>query len=296
MVPGSAFFSPQATGPATGQLTVGTTAALCAAPPAAIDLTATGTAPVASYPTAAIDFTGAAGVQCGGAASGQQRVTVTNNGTAPLTLSGVASMNHHFTIVSSQSPIDPGKSGDIVIQVPAPVLQSSGSYDVSGGTFNDFLVFTTNELGNPTHSVPVNVTVTGANLEFVDGAGAPLAMPIVLTGCKLDTPATFNVKNTGNSPVVVQGSGGYPYVVGEAYFGGAFGNGQLVNGGATAANQDSVGPLYAGSCTIANNPVPFAIQGPPGPAPVPPIVCVTLPGLEVQGAVTKVNGDCAYCT
>jgi hypothetical protein len=222
---------------------------------------------VASYPTTPIDFSGAAGVQCGGPASSPKPVTITNNGTAPLTLSNVASMNHHFAIVSAPATIAPGQSGDIMIRVPAPVQQPSGSYDASGGDFNDFLVFTTDELGNPTHSVPVNVTVTGANLEFVDGAGAALAMPVAVSGCKLDTPATFNVKNTGNSPVVVKGSGGYPYVVGLAYFGGAFGNGQLVNGGATAANSDSVGPLSTpGAVPIAAR-CPSPSRAPPGRRP-----------------------------
>jgi hypothetical protein len=151
-VPGVAGFTPTQGGMVTGTLSVTTTVAQCAPPPMAVALSATGEIPVASFSNDTLDV---AYLFC--QANQQATLTITNNGNDALTISNVGSGNVNgntgqpaaFVVESAVTSIPPGQSGTIVIGPTDP----GGS---ESGTFLDTLLFTTNEPGSPSHSVPVS--------------------------------------------------------------------------------------------------------------------------------------------
>jgi hypothetical protein len=181
---GNATFTPAASGAVSGSLSIGTTAVRCAPLPGAATLTGTGVGPVATYATTAL----ALAVTCGGAASSTASLLVTNGTAYPLTLTAT-SQNAFFNVLTPSLTIPASSSGSISIQAPAVAIGSKAA-----GAYADNLRFTTNEFGNPTHSVAVNVTVNGANLSF-SGASS-----FDFTSCPERTP--FTVQNTGNAGVV----------------------------------------------------------------------------------------------
>jgi len=189
---GNATFSPTALGGANGSVTVGTNVVQCGTPPAAVALTATGTGPIAGVPTTGPSMT----VTCGGAASGQQNIAIANNGTAQLVISAAVSNLKSFSVVSVPASIAPGTSGNIVVEVAAPVLGTT-----LAGVTNDTLQITTNELaGTNTHSVPVTVTVNGANLYLVDSNNT-IESEVLFTTC--GETLSYGFENTGNQPAVL---------------------------------------------------------------------------------------------
>jgi len=190
---GNVTFVPSSNGADNGSLTVTTTEALCAATPAAITVTATGAVPTATYVSTAIPI----GSTCGGGAGTTGSLTITNSGDSPLTISNVASQSGYFTFTTPGS-IPAGSKGAIAITAAAiPV----GSGPTGGSTLNDTLSFTTNEVGSPTHSVPVSVAVSGANLAFSTGNTATM----------LNCGSTnYSVTNTGNLDGYIIAGGTYP--------------------------------------------------------------------------------------
>jgi hypothetical protein len=142
-VPGVAGITPTEGGMVTGSLSVTTTVAQCAPPPAAVVLSATANIPIASYSNAQLQI-GTEG-ECG---SSPVTLTITNNGDQPLTLSNVASVNGFFVVQSASTTIAPGMNGTIVIDLNFEDDSCNDNFDT--------LVFTTNEPGNPTHSVSVD--------------------------------------------------------------------------------------------------------------------------------------------
>jgi hypothetical protein len=190
---GNVTFDPSSNGADDGTLTVTTTEPLCSATPPAINLTATGAVPVAAYPTTAV----AVASTCGGGAGTSGGVVVTNNGDSPLTISGVTSAKGYFTFTTPASIAGGGGTGTIGVTAAAIAV---GAGPLGGSTLNDTLSFTTNEIGSPTHTVPVTVAVSGANLAFSTGNTAT-------TGCN---DVTYSVTNTGNMPGYVTATGTYP--------------------------------------------------------------------------------------
>jgi hypothetical protein len=134
-------------------------------------------------------------VTCGGAASQTQTITIANSGTAALVISNAASVNKTFTVVSVPASIAPNSTGDIVVQVPAPVVGTT-----LAGNYSDKIQFTTNELGTPTHTVPVSVTVNGANIYLVDANDA-VESQVSFTSCGQTLSYAF--ENTGNQGATV---------------------------------------------------------------------------------------------
>jgi hypothetical protein len=181
--PGNATFVPQGPGAVTGSLGVSTTTALCAPLPPALSLSATGVGPAATYATAAL----ALAVTCGGAASGTTSLLVTNGTAFPLTLTA-SSQNGDFDVLTPTVSIPANSRGNITIQAPAVATGSKAQ-----GTYADNLLFTTNEYGSPTHAVPVNVTLTGANLSF--------AGPASFTFDSCPASSAYTIENTGNVTV-----------------------------------------------------------------------------------------------
>jgi hypothetical protein len=300
--PGQVTFTPLARGMVKGSLTVSTTANLCSAPPAAIQLSATGTGPVAGTTTMAVAFTGANSVSCGGGASGTQTVTISNSGDASLVVSGIASKGGTFTASPSTLTIAPGSSGDITLQVPAPVKNANGAYDVSGGTSTDALVYSTNEFGPHSYSIPVTVTVNGANLQFVDAAGNPLALPLQNNLCPSSgSHVGYGVYNSGNVTVGIIVPAPYPQepvqFTQSENFGGAFKTATAVMAGQKVF--DTVNTHYSNLYTtisntcVATDSVAFTMTRVGNSFPP---VCQPLPALTIDDTITfDANGSCNYC-
>jgi hypothetical protein len=185
---GNATYSPQSLGDTSGSLTVSTTAVQCGTPLGAVTLSADGTSPVATY--SATPLTPSA--TCGSGAGAQVSLTVSNTTTTgnTLDLSNVKSVNGDFTVVSFPATIAAGSKGAIVIEVN-PVIGTTAA-----GSYTDTLEFTTNELGNPTHSVTVDVTVNGANFIFSAGGTQDI------TTCGVTTPS-YTIENTGNMAATI---------------------------------------------------------------------------------------------
>jgi len=185
--PGNATFTPTAPGTVPGSLQIGTTAAaLCAQVPAAVSLSATGVGPVATYSSATIPLS----VTCGGGASNQPSFTITNNTAYPLTVAARSQSGLFGFVGSSNITIPANSSGSITIQAPAAVVGTSVA-----GTYSDNLLFQTNEFGNPTHSVPVSLTVNGANFAVVPSSFNNVNQCF--------SPQSFTINNTGNATATI---------------------------------------------------------------------------------------------
>jgi hypothetical protein len=217
---GNATFAPTALGPANGSLLVSTTAAQCGPAPASIALKATATGPLAAVPGTTVAFA----VTCGGGVSKSQGVTITNNGTAPLTFSNVITTGR-VKVVSVPASIAPGASGSIVLQANAATIGT----DKGGTTYADTLSFTTNELGTPKRTVPLSVKVSGANLGFVDANGKAITS-MTITACSTAYP--YGVHNSGDLAATVTATSA-PTQTGSGY---ATFNSQFSQGVSVAAN------------------------------------------------------------
>ncbi len=231
---GTASFTSTSNATVGGSVKVSTTQAMCAAPPGVVSLTATGAVPVATFPTGTI----ALAATCGNGATSQATLLVQNTGNAPLTLVGVKSVNGTFTVTSAPASIPAQSQGSIVVQAAA-----IGTGIAGGSSRADSLAFTTNEVGNPTRTVPVSVAVSGANLSFVGGN------QVAVTSCAL-TP--YTVTNTGNMPANVTGDPPYPSdASNNFYFGNlAFSQSVVLNAGTSV--QDGVG--YGAVCQNQTSP------------------------------------------
>jgi hypothetical protein len=126
-------------------------------------------------------------------------LTITNNTAYPLTAQG-SSQNGLFTFTSASSITVPANSsGSFSVQAPAVAIGGKAS-----GTYADALLFKTNEFGTPTHSVPVQLTVSGANLSFTAGAN------LSFSACQTTQP--YTIHNSGNmAATVTEPNPGNPY-------------------------------------------------------------------------------------
>jgi hypothetical protein len=182
---GNATFNPPGPGGTGGSLAVGTTAVVCSPLPPPVSLSATGVGPVATFAATPL----ALGVTCGGTASAPVSLTVTNNTAYTLTLTA-SSQNGSFSVLTPSVSIPASSKGVIQIQLPAVAIGA-----MAAGSSTDNLLFTTNEFGAPTHSVPVDLTVTGANLSF-SGAST-----FTFNSCPAQS--TYTIQNTGNADATV---------------------------------------------------------------------------------------------
>lgn len=236
---GNAVFTPSTPGPASGTMTISTSDVLCSPPLGAVTLSANALVPIASYSGAPISVP----VVCGQGASALQSVAITNNGNTPLTLSNVASQNGRLTISSVPQPIAPGQTGYISFVANAATIGT----DPGGSVYSDAIVFTTNELGAPMHSVPVQISIDGANLEFLDG-NSVATNTIEITSC--GGAVTYQILNTGNVTVYAEAQAGSGYGYGyDVTFGGTF-CGQCIMGGLGAPPPPSAGIVSNGAVAI----------------------------------------------
>jgi hypothetical protein len=250
-VPGTASFTP-ANGAGTTTLTVSTTAILCA-PTAPLTLTGTGESPDALVSGGPFRLR----TTCG-ATGNQQTLTITNSGSSPLTFSGVNSTTGYAQIVSSSAGVSiaPGDTGTIVIQARPPVIGTDAA-----GTYGDTITFTTNELGNPTHSVPVTVTIHGVNLSASPN-------PVDFSSC---FNQSYTVTNTGDQDAFITAEEPYPYDYSGISFDGIF-SGSGVDLGAGSGVSENI--YSEEQCSEDQTyDVVFDVSG---------NVCIPLPVLEID--------------
>lgn len=137
---------------------------------------------------------------CGVAVPATTDVTVMNTGTQDLVIAS-ASASGGFTVTTATPiTITPGASAALTVRPPASVIGT----DVGGSTKTGVLSFVTNETGAPTRTVALEVTVDGANLALVDGAGAPLASVMFTATSSCPSTQEISIRNTGNSGATVQ--------------------------------------------------------------------------------------------
>jgi hypothetical protein len=276
-VSGNAIFSPMAPGPATGALYVWTAQVLCA-PASQITLTAQGAYAVASFSSQPVTFA----VTCGDPATPPGSLLIQNTGGSDLTITNVISALGRITITKTPGTIPAGQSGSISFTVNAPVIGTD-----KAGTYKDSLSFTTNEFGNPSYAIEVDVTVKGANLAFVDGTGSPITQ-VMASGPACSTPSftPYGVANTGNVDVTVSVDPNDPYPAaaherfGEPDGGPAtFLSPQLVAAGAPPV-YDSVAPRSNTTLCTGSDSFSFVVGGAADAASPP--VCQGLPSLVVD--------------
>lgn len=263
-VPGTVSYKPVDTSTASTTLTVTTTAALCA-DITPVSVTGQGEAPDATFPGGPYTVE----ATCAGTKTPLQAFTIVNNGSTPLQLSNVGSKLGHVQVLSYPiAPIPPGGNGQITFQAKDPVIGTD-----LANTYSDGVSFTTNEVGNPTHTVPVTVIIHGANLAFTT------ADPFSLQ-CYQDT---YGVRNTGDmdATVLVSKSTPYPYGGsggGAIEFDGVFTSpGQLV---AHAGGVVSENIFYNGGTCSESDTLTFANA--PGSH-----VCKGLPTFKVNAKLTQ---------
>jgi hypothetical protein len=201
--PGNVTFSPPSasTTLASGTISVKSSGDVCV-PAAPVTVTAQPEVAVAVFSTATVQLAstcpnGGTGANTTGNAS----LSITNNGDAPLAITGVTSSTPYVTAQGPSAGIAAGTSGSISMQTNVPANTPSGTYT---GT----LSFTTNELGSPPHTVPLSVAVHGANLVFVDVNGNALPNATInfsSGGCGSGAIFQYGVSNTGDTAVTVSG-------------------------------------------------------------------------------------------
>jgi hypothetical protein len=120
---------------------------------------------------------------------------VQNTGTAALTIANVASKSGLFTATVAPASVAPGSSATITLSPGIPGGAQGGT------TAGDTLIFSTNEPGSPTYSVPVSVSYHGANLSWSSGT-------VTVGPACGQVAATFT--NTGDMAASVYVSGSYP--------------------------------------------------------------------------------------
>jgi hypothetical protein len=180
-------------GSLTGTLAVSTTTALCQpAAPGGLNLTATGRAAVASIGSAPAMI-----AMCGAGTPAAVNVAVANNGDEPLVISSATATGGFVVTSTIPLTVPAGASRNVGVRPPTAAVGADPAGTVKTGT----LSLTTNEIGNPTRTVGLSSTVTGAALAVTPAPGSTIAFGNVNAG----SPASqsYSVRNTGNLAATV---------------------------------------------------------------------------------------------
>jgi len=131
-----------------------------------------------------------------GASSGPTELVIRNGGSLPLTILGATATAGY--VVGTPLPLQIAAQASAVLQVTPPAPKTSAAIgDESTGK----LTFETNEAEQSTHTVQLNTTLYGAQLEFSDDDGNVLVAPLELTYLSSDVcpdSVKYRVHNTGN--------------------------------------------------------------------------------------------------
>jgi hypothetical protein len=218
-------FTPTATGSRAGTLTVTDGAGNS---PQTVSLTGTGTAPNVSLSTTSVSFSN----QSVGTTSAASAVTVTNNGTAPLTFTSIAATGDFAvaasgTTCSTSAPVAAGSN--CVINV---TFSPSANGARSGS-----LALTDNAM-----SSPQTVSLSGTGTEPVVSLSSPLSFSAQIVGTA-SSSQTVTLTNAGNANLTLTAMG-------------ATGPFAIASSGTTCSTSNPVaGP---GSCTVAVTFTPTA--------------------------------------
>jgi hypothetical protein len=208
-VPGTVVFDTANIMASLTTLSAATTAPLCA-PIGTVTVAAQGEAAIANVTGAPFAVENTCGLNNGTTAT----LTINNTGSTSLIVSNVSTTSSRLLLLAKPNgPIDPGQSGDIVVGVRDPVIGTDAA-----GTYNVGVTFTTNEVGNPTTTIPGTVTIHGANLALsTDTLDMNGESP---SDCFLF--AQYEIANTGDLAGTVAGTGNYPFGFAGITFSGAF--------------------------------------------------------------------------
>ena len=148
--------------------------------------------PVASFSTSPIDF----GPQpCGGAAPGNQTLTLSNVGGAPLTYSASLSSNPTFSFVGSSAGTV-GSGGSLPIVIAAAAVPAAST---AGATLSATLSLTTDDPAQPSTNITVQMTPQGATFTL-----SPTTASFGLKPENMAAPSIpLTLTNTGNASATV---------------------------------------------------------------------------------------------
>jgi hypothetical protein len=244
---GNVSFTATTNGAASGTLSIAASN-VCSPAPTPVTFDATAQVPVATFPKGKgpLDIA----ITCGGTAGTAASIQVHNAGNAPMNIVNPVSTGRHFTITGFTSPIPAGGTDTVgAIAIVGSALGSATPYA-------DTLHFTTDEVGGPAYSIPVNVTVTGVNLALSPPSFAftdcnNVNYSIVASGV---LPAGSVVTVIGQQPPYEVGGGG---VVG---FGGLFNQTQNIVPG--SSYPDVIYSNENSGCAPQSNISAFIVTGP----------------------------------
>jgi hypothetical protein len=192
----------------------------------------TGTGAVAAVSTTKVDFGNA---DCGGAAPGNQTVTVKNTGTAPLMVTASVSGSSAFSIVGMPTlTVAPGASGTVTVAAAAVPASSAAGAAVQGT-----LTLATNDPANASIKVSLSETPHGATLVW--GTPASGSLDFGQQSLSFKASQALVLKNTGNADVTVKWDPSP-----DAQFDVAPGSATAPAGGSVAALATSFTPNVAG--------------------------------------------------
>lgn len=154
----------------------------------------------ASLAVAAFPASVTTSAACGVAVPATTDVTVMNTGSQDLVIASATASDGFTVTTATPITVTPGSSTALTVRPPASVIGT----DVGGTTKIGTLSFVTNETGAPTRTVSLNVTVDGANLAIVDGAGAPLPSVMFTATSSCPLSQEISIRNTGNQAATVQ--------------------------------------------------------------------------------------------
>jgi len=131
-----------------------------------------------------------------GASNEPTALVIRNAGSLPLTIQSATATAGYM--VGTPLPLQIASQSSAALQVTPPVAKASAKIgDESSGK----LTFETDEAAQATHTVQLNTTLYGAQLEFTDGDGKALAGPLTLTylsSSACPDNVKYRVHNTGN--------------------------------------------------------------------------------------------------
>lgn len=146
-----------------------------------------------TYPT-----TLALGAECGGATTSADFM-IENAGSTAVTVTTLAATAGFTVVASLPMTLAAGQSVAVTVTPPAAVIGT----DRGGTTVTGTLTVTTAEAGALATTVALTSTITGANLELVDGGGAAISTLTMGGTSVCPAPGFVGIRNSGNAPATI---------------------------------------------------------------------------------------------
>jgi hypothetical protein len=150
-------------------------------------------------PIAVVPSTLTASSACGVATPPAVELTIANAGMSDLEIRS-ATVDGGFTIATAlPATIAPGAHLALSVVPPAAVIGT----DRGGTTKTGTLTLTTNETVSAAHTVDLIANILGANIDFVDQAGAPVTLFLTEPSGACPAPVTVFLRNSGTETVML---------------------------------------------------------------------------------------------